>query len=163
MNDIARGTNQKNPTKKSKNVDSILEKQKQDELHRTSLEKQDYKTILIVDDEPDITYTLKLALENNNERYKVHTYNNPIMLLAKFKPNYYDLLLVDINMPFMNGFELCKKILELDLNVKICFMSTGEVNLYALRDVYPKIGMGCFVKKPIKVKNLIKMVEAELD
>ena len=55
MNDIARGTNQKNPTKKSK---KLREKQKQDELHCTSLENSDYKTILIVDDEPDITYTL---------------------------------------------------------------------------------------------------------
>ncbi len=163
MSDITRGTHQKNPTIKSKNIDSILEKQKQDEVHRTGLEKQHYKTILIVDDEPDITYTLKLALENNNKRYKVHTYNNPITLLAEFKSNYYDLLLVDINMPFMNGFELCKKILELDLNIRICFMSTGEVNLYALRDLYPKISMGCFVKKPIKVNNLIKIVEAELD
>lgn len=163
MSDITRGTYQKNPTIKSKNIDSILEKQKQNEVHRTSLEKQHYKTILIVDDEPDITYTLRLALENNNKRYKVHTYNNPITLLAEFKSNYYDLLLVDINMPFMNGFELCKKILELDLNIRICFMSTGEVNLYALRDVYPKISMGCFVKKPIKVTNLIKIVEAELD
>jgi CheY-like chemotaxis protein len=163
MNDISPEAYKKIPSRKSKDFDHILEKQKQDQLHRTSLEKQDHKTILIVDDEPDIAYTLKLALENNDQRYKVHTYNNPITLLAEFKPNYYDLLLIDINMPFMNGFELCKKILELDLNVRICFMSTGEVNLYALRDVYPKISMGCFVKKPVKVKNLIKMVESELD
>lgn len=163
MNDISPEAYKKIPSRKSKDFDHILEKQKQDQLHRTSLEKQDHKTILIVDDEPDITYTLKLALENNDQRYKVYTYNNPITLLAEFKPNYYDLLLIDINMPFMNGFELCKKILELDLNVRICFMSTGEVNLYALRDVYPKISMGCFVKKPVKVKNLIKMVESELD
>ena len=163
MNDISPEAYKKIPSRKSKDFDHILGKQKQDQLHRTSLEKQDHKTILIVDDEPDITYTLKLALENNDQRYKVYTYNNPITLLAEFKPNYYDLLLIDINMPFMNGFELCKKILELDLNVRICFMSTGEVNLYALRDVYPKISMGCFVKKPVKVKNLIKMVESELD
>lgn len=69
------------------------------------------------------TYTLKLALQSSNEKYRIHTYNNPTTVLSKFKPNYYDLLLIDINMPFMNGFELCEKILQLDLNVRVCFMS----------------------------------------
>ena len=54
--------------------------------------------------------------------FDVHTYNNPIVALSDFKPNFYDLLLVDINMPLMNGFELSEKILELDINIKICFM-----------------------------------------
>jgi DNA-binding NtrC family response regulator len=163
MSDISRRFNTSNRAKVSKNVDSSLEKKKQNGLDNNLLDRQNYKTILIVDDEPDITYTLKLALENNNEKYKVSTYNNPISLLSEFTPNICDLLLVDINMPFMNGFELCKRILEIDLNVRICFMSTGEVNLNALRDVYPKISMGCFIKKPILIKNLIKMVEEELD
>lgn len=163
MKKLTPGAHRKIPDNNSKKVDSILEKQNQNELHRISLEEQHYKTILIVDDEPDIAFTLKLALENNNERYRVHTYNNPITVLSEFKPNYYDLLLIDINMPFMNGFELYEKILQLDLNVRICFMSTGEINLYALRDVYPKISMGCFIKKPIRIDNLIKLIEAELE
>ena len=45
-----------------------------------------------------------------------------LMILLEFKPNYYDLLLADINMPHMNGFELCEKILVIDINVRICFM-----------------------------------------
>lgn len=163
MNGISPSAHNKKSTKISKSVDSVLEKQKQNELNYTNLEKHQYKIILIVDDEPDITYTLKLALENSNEKYRIHTYNNPISLLSEFKPNYYDLLLVDINMPFMDGFELCKKILDLDLNIRICFMSTGEINLNALRDVYPEKSMGCFIKKPLKLKNLIKLVETELN
>ena len=163
MNDFARKIHNSNPTKISENIDPILGKKKQDELDRIRPDRQNYKTILIVDDEPDITYTLKLALENNNEKYKVLTYNNPITLLSEFTPNFCDLLLVDINMPFINGFELCKKILEIDLNVRICFMSTGEINLDALRDLYPNKSMGCFIKKPILIKNLIRMVEEELD
>jgi DNA-binding NtrC family response regulator len=163
MSDIASRINKSNRAKSSENIDSTLEKKKQDGLYHTRLDRQNYRTILIVDDEPDITYTLKLALENNNEQYKVSTYNNPLTLLSEFMPNVCDLLLVDINMPFMDGFELCKRILEIDLNVRICFMSTGEVNLSALRDVYPKIGVGCFIKKPILIKNLIKMVEEELE
>jgi CheY-like chemotaxis protein len=41
-------------------------------------------------------------------------------------------------MPHMNGFELCEKILELDVNIRVCFMSAAEVNIEALREVYPK-------------------------
>ncbi len=163
MEDISRKIHKGNHAKISENVTSILEKEKQNKLDRSLLDKQNYKTILIVDDEPDITYTLKLALENSNEKYRVHTYNSPITLLSEFTPNICDLLLIDINMPLMNGFELCKQILEIDLNVRICFMSTGEINLEALRDVYPKKGMGCFIKKPILIKKLIKIVDEELD
>jgi two-component SAPR family response regulator len=49
--------------------------------------------------------------------------------LAEFRTNFYDLLLVDVNMPKMNGFEFSEKILELDLNVRICFISAGEMNV----------------------------------
>jgi two-component SAPR family response regulator len=51
--------------------------------------------------------------------------NDRLGALANFKPSFYDLLLVDINMPMMNGFELYTKILEVDLNVKICFITAG--------------------------------------
>ena len=78
MKKLTPGAHRKIPDNNSKKVDSILEKQNQNELHRTSLEEQHYKTILILDDEPDIAFTLKLALENSNERYRIHTYNNPI-------------------------------------------------------------------------------------
>jgi response regulator RpfG family c-di-GMP phosphodiesterase len=67
-------------------------------------------------------------------------------------------------MPHMNGFELCEKILELDVNVKVCFMSTAEVNIEALREVYPKArSIGCFIKKPVTIEYLAKRLLAELD
>ncbi|MFY9797242.1 MAG: response regulator [Candidatus Nitrosopolaris sp.] len=66
---------------------------------------------------------------------EVYTSNNPIVALSEFKPNFYDLLSVDINMPHMNGFELCEKILAIDINVKVCFMSSVEINREALRDI----------------------------
>jgi CheY-like chemotaxis protein len=98
---------------------------------------------LIVDDEFDVTITFKAVMEesNNNDvevskRIEVHTSNDPIVALSQFKPNFYDLLLVDINMPYMNGFELCEKILSLDINVKVCFMSSVEINREGLREIY---------------------------
>ena len=124
------------------------------------------KRILIVDDEPDVTLTFKLSLEKNNtdKRFEVYTYNDPAIALSEFKPNFYDLLLTDIYMPNMNGFELCEKILELDVNIRVCFMSAAEVNIEALREVYPKSrSIGCFIKKPVTIDYLVKRLLAELD
>jgi FixJ family two-component response regulator len=72
-------------------------------------------------------------------------------------------LLIDINMPDINGFELCKKILELDVNVRVCFITVGEVNIEALREVYPNVSLGCFIKKPVSIDYLIKRLSADLD
>jgi two-component SAPR family response regulator len=92
-----------------------------------------------------------------------YAYNNPIIAVREFKPNFYDLMLIDINMPYMNGFEFCEKILELDVNVRVCFMSSAEVNIEALREVYPKArSIGCFIKKPVSIEYLAKKLEAEL-
>ena len=73
------------------------------------------------------------------------------------------MLLVDINLPQMNGFELCEKILKIDINVKICFMSSGGVNREALREIYPTLSLGCFLKKPVTIDYLVKRIKAELD
>jgi CheY-like chemotaxis protein len=134
-----------------------------------------YKRILIVDDDIDITFTYKLGLEryyegydddndiNNKIKFQVYTYNDPLAALSEFKPNFYDLLLIDINMPDMNGFELCQKILELDVNVRVCFITAGEANIEALREVYPNVSLGCFIHKPVSIDYLIKRLSAELD
>ena len=125
-----------------------------------------YKRILIVDDDPDITLTFKSALEgyyHDDKRFEVYTYNNPLVALSEFKPHFYDLLLTDINMPYMDGFQFSQKILELDVNVRVCFISAGEVNIEALREIHPKINLGCFIKKPVSIEYLIKRLRAELD
>jgi two-component SAPR family response regulator len=66
-------------------------------------------------------------------------------------------------MPHMNGFELCEKILELDVNVKVCFISAAEINIEALREVFPRMSFGCFIKKPVTIEYLVKRLLAELD
>jgi DNA-binding response OmpR family regulator len=86
-----------------------------------------------------------------------------VIALSEFKPNFYDLLLVDINMPDMNGFELCEKILAIDINVKICFMSSGEINRDALREIYPTRQEGCFIRKPVSIDSLVTRIRSELD
>ena len=127
------------------------------------------KRILIVDDDPDITLTFKKAFEEvnrisgNKSSFHINTYNDPILALSEFKPDFYDLMLIDINMPRMNGFDFCVKILEIDINPRVCFMSSGLINQEALREQYPSLSFGCFIKKPVTIENLIKRVKAELE
>jgi DNA-binding response OmpR family regulator len=117
--------------------------------------------ILIVDDDPDITLSFSIGLEDGG--FEVYTYNDPLDALLNFKPSFYDLLLIDINMPKMNGFELCTKILEIDLNVKICFITAGDINIDGLREVYPALSTGCFMSKPISLSDLVKRLKAEIE
>ena len=63
----------------------------------------------------------------------------------------------------MNGFELSEKILAIDINVRICFMSSVEINREALREIYPALSLGCFIRKPVTVDYLIKRIMSELD
>jgi two-component SAPR family response regulator len=95
--------------------------------------------------------------------FKVNSYNDPLLALSEFKPDLYDLILIDINMPQMNGIELSNKILELDANVKICFITAGEANIEVLRELYPTRSIGCYIKKPVTIEELVKRVKAELE
>ena len=137
--------------------------------HAIKDEQRFWKRILIVDDEADVTITFKAGIEesyNNNgtdKRIEVYTSNNPVVAISEFKPAFYDLLLVDINMPHMNGFELCEKILAIDINVKVCFMSSGEINREAPREIYPTLTVGCFMRKPMTIDYLLERIRSELD
>ena len=124
-------------------------------------EKPLSKIILIVDDDPDVASIFSIGLED--EGFEVYTYNDPLEALSNFKPSFYDLLLIDINMPKMNGFELCIQILKFDVNVRICFITAGETNIEALREVYPLISVGCFIKKPVTIDYLVKRIKSELE
>jgi two-component SAPR family response regulator len=130
-------------------------------------EQRFWKRILIVDDEKDITLTFKVVIEDSNtytnRKIEVFTSNNPVIALSDFKPNFYDLLLVDIKMPHMNGFELSEKILAIDVNVRVCLMSSGEINWEALREIYPTRQEGCFIRKPVTIDYLLKRIRSELD
>jgi two-component system catabolic regulation response regulator CreB/two-component system response regulator ChvI len=95
--------------------------------------------------------------------FKVNSYNDPLLALSEFKPDLYDLILIDINMPQMNGIELSNKILELDANVKICLVTAGEANIEVLRELYPTRSIGCFIKKPVTIENLVRRMKEELE
>jgi len=149
-------------TKKSK-IDSIYSS-----VVAGREDKQQYwKRILVVDDDADSLASFKFGIENatkiGNKRIVVDAYNDPRKALLDFQPNFYDLLLIDINMSYMNGFQLSERILDIDINVKICFMSAGEINRDALREIYPSISLGCFIKKPVTIDYLVGRIMKELD
>ena len=102
---------------------------------------------------------IKVAVKH----FKTYIYNDTILALEEFKPNFYDLLLIDVNIPKMNGFEFSRQILEMDVNVKVCYITAAEINLQALREQFPTLSIGCFIKKPIGVEDLVRRVKAELE
>ena len=116
--------------------------------------------ILLVDDEPDITITFKITLENAG--FIIHAYNDPLIALSKFKPGYYDLVILDIKMKEMNGFELYAEIRKADNQIKFCFITAGEMYYNEVRDeeqgLYCKVDTERFLQKPISNDDLIKRI-----
>jgi DNA-binding response OmpR family regulator len=116
--------------------------------------------ILIVDDEPDITESFGLALEDSG--FEVDKYNDPAVALASFKPNVYGLLILDIKMPKMDGFELYDNITKIDKKVSVFFISAFEVDHAEISKKYPGSKIENFLPKPILIPELIKRVEEQL-
>jgi DNA-binding response OmpR family regulator len=117
--------------------------------------------ILLVDNEADVTITFKAILQDAG--FIVNTYEDPLIALSNFIPRFYDLVILDIGMPKMNGIELSRQLLELDSKVKICFITAGEANIEVLRELYPSGDIGCFIKKPVTIDQLVRRVKAELE
>jgi DNA-binding response OmpR family regulator len=113
---------------------------------------------LLVDDEPDIIRVVEMVLEDNG--FLVDSYTDPTLALSNFNPGLYDLLLLDIRMPKMNGFELYQKMKEIDSNVKICFFTASELfyEEYRRLDGLPSVDKEYFIQKPFKTKEMIRQL-----
>jgi len=116
------------------------------------------KKILLVDDEPDITFTIKNMLYNTG--FEIHTFNDPITPLKLYRRNFYDLVILEIKIPNMDGFELYIKIKEIDPTVKICFLTAIAIFDEESRKSRPEVDRiiteECFIQKPITTEDLIK-------
>jgi two-component system, OmpR family, response regulator ChvI len=117
--------------------------------------------ILLVDDDPDIAFTFKTGLEENG--FAVDAFNNSLEALSSFRSGIYNLLLLDIKMPGLNGFELYREIEKKEKNVKVCFVTSFVPYYESLTEIFPTIKVRCFIKKPIEIDNLIKRIKAELE
>jgi two-component system response regulator ChvI len=117
----------------------------------------------LVDDELDITLTLKIALEESGF-LQVEAFYDPVLALLRFKAGAYDLAILDIRMPEMNGFQLFRKLREIDNNLKICFLTAAELDHYRKTDsdVMDELGKDYFVAKPVNTIDLIDRLKVIL-
>jgi DNA-binding response OmpR family regulator len=116
------------------------------------------KRIAVVDDEPDITTTFKKGLECHG--FAVDTFNDPQAALASFKPNYYDLMIIDIRMPIINGFDLYRELKKRDNSVRVCFLTAFEIYYEEFRKLFPTIDVKAFIRKPVSISNLVGQINA---
>ncbi len=118
------------------------------------------KNILIVDDESDITFTIKNILEDNG--FQIDSFTDSISALDNYQNNFYDLVILDIKMPKMDGFELYTKIREQDPKAKICFLTASELYYEEFRKIRSELGRtfdeDYFIQKPINSEDLIKQL-----
>jgi two-component system, OmpR family, response regulator ChvI len=117
------------------------------------------RRIMIVEDDSDVNFSIKLVLETEGI-FRADSYTDPLVALENYKPGLYDLLLIDIAMPKMNGFELYDKIRKLDNKVKICFITASEMYYEEVRkQLFPELDVNCFIRKPVANEDLIQQVK----
>lgn len=120
--------------------------------------------IMFVDDEKDILSTVKRGLESNNA-FTVDTFSSGESALQAFEShpeNYYDLVITDIRMPKMNGFELYRRIKEKNHSMKIAFITAFEINKEEFNKVMPSVNVIDFISKPLSVSSLITKLKSML-
>ena len=128
--------------------------------------KKNNNKILLVDNEPDIALAFKIGLEDNG--FVVDAFNDPLLALEAFKERKksYDLALLDIKMPDMDGYELGKEIKKVDDKVKVCFVTAFDIQKEDeedLKAVTTSLNQKpAIFRKPILIDELVKRVKAEL-
>jgi CheY-like chemotaxis protein len=142
--------------------DTLQHQQKlqQEEGEEELYEQTRKKRILLVDDEPDHCMVYQIVLEDTG--YECTSYTDSVKALQEFRPNHYDLVILDIRMPKLDGFALCEKIREVDRKVQIIFITAADSYYDSFRkQYYPKISndtnINC-LRKPIRNDELISIV-----
>ncbi len=150
-------------------MNNRIEERRKESYHDSSSYYNTHKTrmkrIFLVDDDYDHTITFKMGLELAG--FEVDAYNDSAKALSKFKSDYYDLLLIDIKMPKIDGFELYEKISEIDNKVKVWFITAYETYHKVLKEVLStskgETSPGPVIEKPIEIDKLVKQIRKELD
>jgi DNA-binding response OmpR family regulator len=114
--------------------------------------------IMLVDDEPDINAALSVVLKRAG--YDVNTFDNPFIALEKLKPGFYGLIILDVKMPQMDGFELYREIKKVDRKAKICFLTASELYYENFRkEKFTPLDKELFIIKPISNAELLKKID----
>ena len=138
---------------------NVFSEEKESNQQKVQANKR--KRILLVDDEYDVNLAMMVVLDENG--FKVDSYTDPSEALENFTPGLYDLVILDVKMPEMDGFNLYEKIRKLDDNVNICFLTaTDDVYYEILKKNYPSINENCVIYKPVDNESLLRRIKSTL-
>lgn len=121
------------------------------------------KTVMVVDDEPDIIIATRMGLEDAG--YNVHSFNDPIMAIQHIEQGCRDceVLVSDIRMPQMDGFDLASRLKELRPKMKVIMMTAFEVNIPKYESVFhSSTSIDNVVKKPFATSKLVERIKEVL-
>ncbi len=125
-------------------------------------QKASCSSVLLIDDDNDILTVLKLSLETKG----VNTYGfaNPILAVEHFRNNAanYDIVVTDIRMPHMNGFEVARAVKEIRPNIKIAFITAFEINKSEFEKVLPSTKVDAFITKPVKPGTFVEIIKGSM-
>src|ERR671939_875974 len=128
-------------------------------IENTSIRK---RRIILADDERDVNLMLKIVLEDNG--FEVDVFDDSIIALNNYEAGLYDLLILDIKMPKMDGFELYDQIKKIDDNAKVCFLTASEMYYKNSRvEKYCSLDKDLFIQKPIANEDLIEEINKRLN
>jgi CheY-like chemotaxis protein len=125
-----------------------------------STHQQKKKKILAVDNEPDMTTILNMALER--EGYSIDIFNDPMLALESFKPNLYNLAILDVMMPKMNGFELYDQLKKMDPKINVCFL-TASTEMYREQLGHCELNRELFLDMPLTIKRIVTEIKRRID
>ena len=129
---------------------------------RSSFNYRGHRKVLFVDDEPHMTSLFKRLTEPIG--FTVDVFNDATQTLKNFKPCFYNLVVLDIVMPKMNGYDLYKELKKRDPHVNVCFITASELYYEEIRkEAFPELDTNCFIKKPISNEELIRRVKNMLE
>jgi DNA-binding response OmpR family regulator len=157
---LHRKENNNNNNNKNATFEDLTSKTKET---TTTTKKSSYR-ILFIDDNNDILLTIKEGLEYHG--FIVDIFSNPLEALSSFKPELYDLVLIDVKMPQMSGFEFhqeLRKKATYGTEIKTCFITAYEIYFETLKNEFPELYGGCFIRKPIKIEDLVRKINEELN
>ena len=125
--------------------------------------EQQQKRIMIIDDELDIANILSMILEDKG--FKTDFYTDPVSAYQNFRGGQYDLVLLDIKMPEVDGFHLYQKIRKIDSKVKICFLTASEYyyEQFRIEQGFDNFEQELFLRKPIETKDLVQAIKRLLE
>jgi DNA-binding response OmpR family regulator len=123
----------------------------------------DTKRIILIDDNRDVGLSFKVVLEHYYESsLKVDSFTDPLTALDNFETGLYDLVIIDTVMPDMNGFEVYRRLKELDKKVKVCFLVPGKLYEDATRRLFPELDESSFIQIPVANEALVRKVREVL-